>query len=160
MQIVSGIWRYLFWGASFRISLLLRVMFFFQRSEWDIAARFVENRLQIKYGMFISRRADLPNSIDFPHPVGIVIGEGVKLGARVKVFQNVTLGGARLGDWQANNYPEVGDDTVIFAGAVVIGKIKIGRHCVVGANAVVTKDVPDYSTVAGAPARIIRQNVR
>jgi serine O-acetyltransferase len=150
--------KFFFCGAKPRVDLYLRAMIFFRRHGYFRLAQMVGNRLQRKYGLFISHNAQFPRSLDLRHPIGVVIGDGVKLGERVKIFQNVTLGGARLGDWKANNYPEVGDDTVIFAGAVLVGKIKIGKHCVVGANSVVTRDVPDYATVAGAPARIVRQN--
>ncbi|GIO12251.1 acetyltransferase [Cohnella xylanilytica] len=51
----------------------------------------------------------------------------------------------------------VGDQSFIGIGSRVMSGVKIGRHCVVGANSVVTKDVPDYSVVVGAPAKIIKQ---
>jgi serine O-acetyltransferase len=147
----------LFGGLKPRVRLYLRLIIYFRNSKRFRLATFVSNRLQRKHGLFISRKAQFSLSLDLKHPVGIVIGEGVKIGERVVIFQNVTLGGARIGDSQQANYPEIGDDTVIYAGAIIVGKIKIGRCCVVGANAVVTKDVPDYATVAGIPARIIKQ---
>lgn len=51
----------------------------------------------------------------------------------------------------------IGDDSWIGTNAVIVGNIRIGKHCVVGANAVVTKSVPDYSVAAGCPARIIKR---
>ncbi len=51
----------------------------------------------------------------------------------------------------------IGDDSWIGANCCIAGGIRIGRHCVIGANAVVTTDIPDYSVAAGAPARIIKQ---
>jgi serine O-acetyltransferase len=119
-------------------------------------ARLVEARVQRKFGVFVSHRAVFPRSLRLRHPVGVVIGEGVQLGERVTIYQNVTLGGARVGDMDAQNYPRVGDDTVIFAGAIIIGNVHIGRRCTIGANSVVTRDIPDDSTAVGAPARIIR----
>ena len=51
----------------------------------------------------------------------------------------------------------IGDDTWIGANCCVVGPVRIGRHCVVGANAVVVSDVPDFSVAVGAPARVVRR---
>lgn len=122
---------------------------------YRLLGRFLEGRLQRKYGIFVSRSAVFPSSLDLKHPTGVVIGEGVRIGEYVKIYQNVTLGGARSGDWKAGNYPTIGDGTTIFAGAVVIGRISIGANCVIGANSVVTRSLPENSTAVGIPARII-----
>ena len=126
-----------------------------KRKGLSLIAMFIESRMQKKYGVFISHKSTFPPSLNLKHPVGIVIGEGVRLGERVRIYQNVTLGGARVGDSDNGNYPEIGDDTVIFAGAKIIGNVRVGRNCVIGANSVVTRDVPDFSTAAGIPARVI-----
>lgn len=146
-----------FGGVSPRVKIHLYLIILFKKKKFFRMAKFFSERMQRKYGLFISYKSSFSMSLDLKHPVGIVVGEGVKIGERVKIFQHVTLGGARLGDWKESNYPEIGDDTVIFAGAVVVGKIKIGKNCVIGANAVVTKDVPDNSTAVGIPARIINK---
>jgi acetyltransferase-like isoleucine patch superfamily enzyme len=52
---------------------------------------------------------------------------------------------------------KIGSGTWIGVHAVIVGAVTIGRNCVVAANAVVTKDVPDYSVVGGVPAKIIKQ---
>lgn len=52
---------------------------------------------------------------------------------------------------------EIGDGTWIGMNVVIVGNVLIGKHCVIGANTVVTKDVPDYCVVAGSPARIIKR---
>lgn len=143
-------------GAHPRVRAHILLITHFRETGHPRLARWVAGRLERKHGVLISPNAEVPRSVDFRHPIGVVIGKGVRLGERVIVFQNVTIGGARIGDWHQDNFPEVGDDTVIFAGAVVVGKVKIGKRCIVGANAVVTEDVPDYCTVAGVPARVIR----
>jgi serine O-acetyltransferase len=120
-------------------------------------AAFLTRRLQKKQGIFISHNALFYDDLVLPHPTGIVIGDGVQLGRNVTVFQNVTLGGARIGDSHKRKYPQVGDGSVIFAGAVVIGDIKLGANCVVGANSVVTKSVPDNCVVSGAPAKVVNK---
>lgn len=51
----------------------------------------------------------------------------------------------------------IGDDSYIGINAVIVGNIKIGRHCVIGANSVVTKDVPDYCVAVGSPAKVIKR---
>lgn len=52
--------------------------------------------------------------------------------------------------------PTIGNNVTIYAGAKVFGKITIGDDVVIGANAVVTKDIPSHSMVAGVPAKIIK----
>lgn len=112
-------------------------------------------RLSQRHGVYISARAVVPATTNLPHPTGIVIGDGVVLAEHVTIYQNVTLGGARRGDGDAGNYPSVGARTTVFAGAVVVGAVSIGEDCVIGANSVVTSDVPPGATAVGAPARVI-----
>lgn len=51
----------------------------------------------------------------------------------------------------------IGDGTWIGTNVVIVGNVKIGKHCVIGANSVVTKDIPDYCIVAGVPCKIIKR---
>lgn len=94
-------------------------------------------------------------NIDFPHPIGIVIAENVKLGNNCVIYQNVTIGGkTRIGK---NGFPTIGDNVTIYAGACIIGDVKIGNNVIIGANAVVTKDIPNNCVVAGVPAKVIKK---
>ena len=88
-----------------------------------------------------------------PHPVGVVIGEGSVIGTDVTIYQGVTLGRA---SHEVDAYPTIDDGAVIYAGATLLGPIRIGRNAVVAAHSVVLSDVPDFATVVGAPARIVR----
>lgn len=107
-------------------------------------------RLQRKYGVFLPYAAQFNSSLILRHPIGIIIGEGVEISDNVIIFQNVTLGRS---DTYVDSYPCIGENTIIYSGAVILGDIKIGKNCIIGANAVVTKDVADNSISVGVPAR-------
>jgi serine acetyltransferase len=89
----------------------------------------------------------VPRDLYLPHPYGIVIHSQTRLGKGVTVMQQATLGGK---DLNHNVAPIVEDDAYIGAGARVLGAVRIGMGAIVGANAVVTKDIPPYTTVVGA----------
>ena len=104
-------------------------------------------------GCYISPRARIGRRVRFPHPVGIVIGEGTSVGDEVSIFQHVTLGShGRTGQERA--YPEIERRARVSAGAVVIGGVRVGEEAVVGANAVVLCDVPQGALAVGVPAQI------
>lgn len=149
------VYVYLLGGASTNAILTYRIAWFFKQKKVRFLSAYYIRKLEKKFGLYISRDAEIKPGLSLPHPIGVVIGQGVKIGENVVIYQHVTLGGARRGDWKANNYPTIGDGTVIFSGAVIVGKINIGKNCVIGANAVVTKDIPDNATAVGVPARII-----
>ena len=144
-------------SASARIRWYLDTMARFRARGWNLPARIVSVRVQRAFGVYVSPKARLAPTVTFPHPTGIVIGDGVVVHDGVKIFQNVTLGGARIGDQQSGRYPEIGAGTVLFAGAVIVGGVRIGRDCVVGANAVVLADIPDNAVAVGVPARCVGQ---
>ena len=77
------------------------------------------------------------------------------IGDNTQIWQNVTLGAGK-GDSYRDSFPTIGNDVKIYTGAVVIGNITVGDGAVIGANAVVTHDVPSKAVVAGVPAKIIR----
>src|SRR5207244_7394702 len=80
------------------------------------------------------------------HTAGLVIGRGVKIGRDVTLLHGVTLGGSARGWFDgtfADGFPEIGDETEIMAGAKVLGPVKVGKRCFIGANAVLARDLPD-----------------
>lgn len=87
----------------------------------------------------------LPKSVFLPHPMGIVIRSTSVIGENVVIGHQVTLGGRDLTD----GAPIIEDGAYISAGAKVLGQVRVGRGATVGANAVVTKDVPPGRVVVG-----------
>jgi serine O-acetyltransferase len=100
------------------------------------------------YGCSIAPTARLYGGLILPHPQGIVVGPGTVMGPRAWIFQNATVGGAPGHE----GHPTVGSDARIFAGAVLAGPIVVGDHVMVGANAVVYRDVPSRTAVRCPPA--------
>jgi serine O-acetyltransferase len=89
----------------------------------------------------------LPATTYLPHPQGIVVGCRVILGSHVVIGQQVTLGGR---DLDIDHMPVIHDGVYLGAGCKVLGKVVVGRGATIGANAVVTKDVPEGGVVVGA----------
>ncbi|HEX7116979.1 MAG TPA: serine acetyltransferase [Steroidobacter sp.] len=89
-------------------------------------------------------------TVRFPHPVGIVIGDQVRIGQNVRIYQNVTIGLLQnVSGASESQYPTIEDEVYIYAGAVVLGGITIGARSIIGANALITRDVPPDSIAYG-----------
>ncbi len=83
-----------------------------------------------------------------------VIGETAEIGDNVTIYQCVTLGGTNPTNGQGGKrHPTLKDNVIIGSGAQIIGPITIGERARVGANAVVTEDVPEGATMVGLKAR-------
>ena len=105
-------------------------------------------------GVQISPQATIGPGLHLPHPSGVVVGNGVRSGEDLTLFQNVTLGARSLG---GNDYPVVGRRVIIFANSIVTGEILLGDGCRVGAGSVVLHDVAPGTTVVGVPAVPVSQ---
>lgn len=101
----------------------------------------------ILFGIEIGKEVQLGVGVWFIHPLGIVIGGNARIGDRVRFFGNNTVGTAK-----ENGYPVIESDVWVGAGARILGPIRVGARSVIGANAVVVKDVPPDSVATGVPA--------
>ncbi|MCU0731256.1 MAG: serine acetyltransferase [Hyphomonas sp.] len=143
-------------STAVRIARLMANVYGPTRVRRGIAAR-LERLIQKRFGCYIARQAQIAPDLTLPHPVGIVIGTGVQIGHGCTIFQNVTLGAARLGEGRLNLYPTLEDGVTVFAGAVIVGPVRIGAGATIGANSVVLHDVPAGAVAVGSPARILTQ---
>jgi serine O-acetyltransferase len=101
-------------------------------------------------GADIPLNCSIGGGLVLPHPNGVVIPPLAQIGPNCMIFQQVTLGtGSRRG------FPRLGGHVDVGAGAKILGGVTIGDHARIGANAVVTIDVPDGATAVGIPARIL-----
>ena len=88
------------------------------------------------------------------HPTNIMIGSGVELGEDCLIFHDVTLGTGQI-----PGTPKIGNNVDIYPGARIFGGVTIGDHSMVGANCVVTRDVPPESIILTPPSRVIPRSL-
>jgi serine O-acetyltransferase len=98
----------------------------------------------------IEPRVKFGERLMLPHPNGVVIHEDAVIGDDCMIMQQVTIG--MIGEGEV---PTLGNNVYVGAGAKIIGKLSVGDGARIGANAVVTKDVPAGCTAIGIPAQII-----
>ncbi|UWU75159.1 serine acetyltransferase [Bradyrhizobium huanghuaihaiense] len=134
--------------TTWRIAKMLRF-----QTRWGHQITWLLVRALMRRGCYISVLAEIGPGLILPHPTGVVIGEGARIGRSVMLYHNVTLGRRA---WDEPGCPTIGDNVVIYTGAVIVGPTSIGEGANVAANAVVTRDVPPHAVAAGAPARVVR----
>ena len=114
--------------------------------------------------MDISRECQIGPGLHLPHPFGIVLGTGVRIGANVMLYHNVTLGVSRapkVGDDDSIYLvPSLGDDVVVHPNSVIAGGVTIGDGATIGANTFVDRDVPAGMTFHRDVARQVEGNAR
>lgn len=113
---------------------------------WETPAELVWRISYFLTGADIHPGAEIGGGLRITHTSGLVVGKGARIGSNVTLLHEVTLGGSSRGffeDGVVDGFPDVGDGSKIAAGAKLLGPIKIGRDCFIGANAVVAKDLPD-----------------
>ena len=135
-----------------------RIANFFQLAKFYLVARIISQLSRFFTGIEIHPGAKIGKNLFIDHGMGVVIGETSEIGNNVTIYHMATLGGIAPSinsnnQRQVKRHPTLDDCVVVGSGAQILGPVKIGTHAKVGANAVVTKDVPENAVMVGIPAK-------
>ncbi len=135
-----------------------RIANFFHLAKFHLVARIISQLSRFLTGIEIHPGAKIGKNLFIDHGMGVVIGETSEIGNNVTIYHMATLGGIAPSinsnnQRQVKRHPTLGDCVVVGSGAQILGPVKIGTHAKVGANAVVTKDVPENAVMVGVPAK-------
>lgn len=143
----ASISRALVTRPGFRAATGYRLARASNRSGLLLLGKTLSRVLSIGTGSEISIEAEIQGGLLLPHPRGVIVGSGCKIGHNVTIQQHATLGGNMGRTVDGQDKPTIGDNVAIGAGAVVAGPLLVGAGSVVGANTTVTRDVPPGSSV-------------
>ena len=137
---------------------LHRIANFFAVAKFDLIARIISQFSRFMTGIEIHPKAKIGKNLFIDHGMGVVIGETSDIGDNVTIYHMATLGGISPSinsddQRETKRHPTLQDNVVVGSGAQVLGPITIGKNAKIGANAVVTKDVPENGVMVGIPAR-------
>ena len=131
---------------------------FFAIAKFDLIARIISQFSRFLTGIEIHPKAKIGKNLFIDHGMGVVIGETSDIGDNVTIYHMATLGGISPSinsdnQRETKRHPTLQDNVVIGSGAQDLGPITIGKNAKIGANAVVTKDVPENGVMVGIPAK-------
>jgi len=150
--------RHIIINPGFRYTFWMRLCCYLgERAVWRWTlfwpVRLALHRCERRYGISISHRTDVGPGLHIGHFGGIVVSSRARIGRNCNLSHGVTIGLAVRG--RHAGYPTIGDDVYIGPGAKIIGCVKVGNRVAIGANAVVTRDIPDDAVAVGVPAAVI-----
>ncbi len=131
---------------------------FFSIAKFDLIARIISQFSRFLTGIEIHPKAKIGKNLFIDHGMGVVIGETSEIGDNVTIYHMVTLGGISPSinsneQREVKRHPTLMDNVVVGSGAQVLGPVVVGKNAKIGANAVVTKDVPEKAVMVGIPAK-------
>ena len=135
-----------------------RIANFFAVAKFHLVARIISQFSRFLTGIEIHPNAKIGKNLFIDHGMGVVIGETSDIGDNVTIYHMVTLGGIAPSinsDNQRNikRHPTLKENVVVGSGAQILGPVVVGKNSKIGANAVVTKDVPENAVMVGIPAK-------
>ncbi len=130
------------------------------RRKWYLLGRFISHLGRFITSIEIHPGAQIGRRFVIDHGTGVVVGETSVIGDDVTLYQGVTLGGISpsvdsAAQIDVKRHPTMEDHSIAGSGAQILGDIIVGEGARVGANAVVTRDVPPGTTAVGIPARVV-----
>ena len=130
---------------------------FFSVAKFDLIARIISQFSRFLTGIEIHPKAKIGKNLFIDHGMGVVIGETSEIGNNVTIYHMATLGGISPSinsneQREVKRHPTLMDNVVVGSGAQVLGPVVVGKNAKIGANAVVTKDVPEKAVMVGIPA--------
>ena len=131
---------------------------FFAIAKFNLIARIISQFSRFLTGIEIHPKANIGKNLFIDHGMGVVIGETSEIGDNVTIYHMATLGGISpsINSNEQRNikrHPTLKDNVVVGSGAQILGPVTVGKNAKIGANAVVTKDVPDNAVMVGIPAK-------
>ena len=137
---------------------LHKIANFFAIAKFDLIARMISQFSRFMTGIEIHPKAKIGKNLFIDHGMGVVIGETSDIGDNVTIYHMATLGGISPSinsddQRETKRHPTLQDNVVVGSGAQILGPITIGKNAKIGANAVVTKDVPENGVMVGIPAK-------
>lgn len=138
--------------------LIHRAASSFYKGGMYFLARAVSEFARWLTGIEIHPGAKIGRRLVIDHGMGVVIGETAEIGDDCIIFHGVTLGGVKFDP--VKRHPTIGRHVMIGSGAKILGPVTVGDNVRIGANAMVTKDVPSDVTVVGNPAQILQRESR
>ena len=140
-----------------------RIANFFYKAGFELIARIISQTSRFFTGIEIHPGAKIGKNLFIDHGMGVVIGETSEIGDNVTMYHAVTLGGIlpsadSSSQRQIKRHPTIKDQVVIGSGAQILGPITVGRCSKIASNAVVVNDVPEFATMVGIPAKVIKIN--
>lgn len=152
----TGKWLVFLTSSGLHAVWIHLIAHWFYRKNLFVTARVISQISRTFTGIEIHPGVVIGRRLFIDHGMGVVIGETATIGDDVTIYQGVTLGGT--GKECGKRHPDIDNNVLIAAGAKVLGNIRIEEGSTVGANSVVLKNVPPYSTVVGIPGHIVRQH--
>ncbi|AQP51522.1 serine O-acetyltransferase [Tessaracoccus flavescens] len=143
----------LLYFKGFQAIQAYRVAHFYWSHDRKALAWYLQSRISEVWAVDIHPGARLGKGIMFDHATSVVIGETAVVEDDFSMLHEVTLGGS--GKEGGDRHPKIGRGVMIGAGAKILGNIRIGDCAKIGAGSVVLKDVPEHTTVAGVPAKVV-----